>query len=229
MYSVKPKVEFIFPCYRILKKGLGEFDSIIECNELAVRKFIKEAQDSDSVNKYVEHESKKYSVRVDIVDINQMSVRTAQLYILSVYQQAEVFLRTFQREHPGSSLWKARKDGESRLHWILDCLNNNSFITNCNEIGRHRFELFEYYRLVRNHFIHDPVNLRDVDAKFNELREFKDQILAEYKLAAPNSYREQSFDDFMLFSRVVKHIAIELCRIGKPQDQEILITRCSRF
>jgi hypothetical protein len=42
---------------------------------------------------------------------------------------------------------------------------------------------------------------------------------AEYnRLAAPNPYDAIGFDDFVLFARVTKRIALQLCKIARPSD-----------
>ena len=82
---------FIFPCFRTLKQTLGEFDAIVECTELATRRFIDNANSSGNVENYISEQSKRYDVRVDNVDIATMPVRVAQFHIISVYQQAEYF------------------------------------------------------------------------------------------------------------------------------------------
>ena len=35
------ETKFSFKAFRNLKKGLGEFDAVVECNEMAIREFLK--------------------------------------------------------------------------------------------------------------------------------------------------------------------------------------------
>lgn len=50
--------KFSYPSYRKLKMTLGEFDAVVECNEIAIREFIEHAKKED-LQKYIQQLSKK--------------------------------------------------------------------------------------------------------------------------------------------------------------------------
>lgn len=41
-------------------------------------------------------------------------------------------------------------------------------------------------------------------------------------ISAPNEYIAIGFDDFVLFARVTKKIALRLCSVARPTDQQIM-------
>lgn len=96
---------FTYPCYRDLKSNLGRLDSIVECNELAVRRLIRAVSCSKQSDVYINKISKKYEIKVNTVEIPSMQTHVAQLYGVTVYQQIEEFFEKCRQEHPRSSEW----------------------------------------------------------------------------------------------------------------------------
>ena len=145
----------------------------------------------------------------------------AQFYILSVYQQAESFLESFRDEHPTSKQWRY----SSSEPLLLNILKNigKELETNLIQVGKYRFEVFDYYRLVRNRFMHAEIDEKRLNKRFAEVRLFSQEIQREYRISSvPKRYEEISFDDFLLFSRVTKDIALALCEIGRPNNPELV-------
>ena len=217
------KTSFRFKSYRNLKNNLGKFDAIVEYNELAVREFFACANGYENPNKYISLLSERHHIRVNAVDLSAMPRRIAQFYILSVYQQAEEFLENFRREYKEfvQKEW-TDEEKDSLLEKILKNIGT-IFVENRSAIGDLRIEIFEYYRLVRNQFMHTEIKGERLNTIFGRLRDYSEHIKAEYKVnQAPNKYNEMSFEDFILFSRVTKDIAFELCQLGRPSDEELV-------
>ncbi|MBD2663819.1 hypothetical protein B6N60_05207 [Richelia sinica FACHB-800] len=212
---------FAFRCYFKLKNNLGRFDAIVECNELAIRELTAIGNQSLSQEEYIKNLSEKHGVKVDIIELDIFRVRISQWYILSVYQQAEEFIREFISEHPRSSEWTQKSDKESQLQYLLTRLNITPY--DLDETGKGiRCEIFEYYRLIRNTFMHSSSKEdKKVLNLLKKINENKASVVEQYRVEAPNEYSKLGFDDFILFSRVTKDIAQELCRLAKPSPSEI--------
>jgi hypothetical protein len=87
--------KFSYFSYRKLKKTLGEFDAVVECNEIAIKEFIENAP-KENLQKYIQQLSSKHKVKVDKVDFLKFSSRIRQYYVASVSQQSEQFLKDFR-------------------------------------------------------------------------------------------------------------------------------------
>lgn len=219
--------KFAFRCYYKLKDTLGRFDSVVECNELAVRQFIESLNHSDDKEKFFSESYKKYGVRVNSLNSGIFHTRISQWYILSVYQQAEDFFREFRSEHPEGCTWSNRNEGESQLSYLMRVLNINEMELDPDGKGI-RLRIFEYYRLIRNRFMHTSASENQLSRVLKDIEGHSVSIKEKFHVNAPNSYDSVAFDDFILFSRVTKDIAQNLCHITKPSVTgivEMLIKR----
>ena len=207
--------KFAFRCYYKLKDALGRFDSVVECNELAVRQFVESLNCSDNKEKFFSESYAKYGVRVNSLDSDVFHTRISQWYILSVYQQAEDFFTEFRREHPDGSTWGKRNDKESQLAGLMRVLSLNELGLDPDGQGI-RCKIFEYYRLIRNRFMHTSVNEKQLSTALKDIEDHSVSVDNEFRVNAPNSYNSVRFDDFILFSRVTKDIAQQLCYVKKP-------------
>lgn len=238
---------FRFPCYASLRKHLGEYDALVELNELAVRSLMSRIK-PDPQN-LLQAESSEHQVRVDhsiALTDEQFAARRAQFYVLSVYQQAELFFADLIDELPQGAIWKAasgkaaRGKDEPQLDWIvrmvsterpheLDKVHDAEFFDDVS--------VFSYFRLVRNAFMHEGKETRALGAARNGLlnlrrqrsaeRDAEREIQRERSFAVPNAYGELQFSDFILFTRVIKSIARRLCRALKPDLDTLLEHRYS--
>lgn len=207
---------FRLPCIPNLIKCLGKVDATVECTELAIREFINECKnDPDTICEY----SKRHNIKVDYVNLDHLQVRTAQLYLISVYQQAEGFLENFRDEHPLAKKWRY-DDDDDLLRRILKNIGSTYQQTQ-NIVGILEVDLFDYYRHIRNCYMHPEIDKTTHDKKTEKLKELVKHNQNYARLNAPNIYDEISFDDFILFTRIIKHIAYALCKVNRPTDQEI--------
>ncbi|MDM8568610.1 hypothetical protein QUF50_03675 [Thiotrichales bacterium HSG1] len=76
--------KFSYTSYQKLKKMLGEFDAVVECNEIAIREFIEKTQ-IEGTQKYIKQLSAKHKIRVDEVNFIKFSSRIRHYYIVSVF------------------------------------------------------------------------------------------------------------------------------------------------
>ncbi|MEI6002261.1 hypothetical protein H3V53_35605 [Paraburkholderia bengalensis] len=216
-------------------------------NELAVRSLMSRLK-SDPRN-LLQVESSKHQIRVDhsiALTDGEFAARRAQFYVLSVYQQAELFFADLVDDLPQGLIWKsasgkaARGKEEPQLDWIVRTIK----IEKPDELDKERdaefFDdvcIFSYFRLVRNAFMHEGKETRALGAARDALvklhRQRSEELGAakgnarERDFIVPNAYSELQFSDFILFTRVVKSIARRLCRALKPELDSLLEHRYS--
>jgi hypothetical protein len=235
---------FRFKAEARLRQYLGEYDALVELNELAVRYFVDSAQKTGDVRSFVDNASASHGVRVNADSLDDLRLNTAKTHILVVYQSADQFLAEFEREHCWlhQRAWKGQgKEKKSPLERVLEEVAG-SYGEGQRVIGKAQESVFEYYRQVRNLITHrdDPTseeaedNLadsEDVGKRTKQLESmhkglhnrFLDEIKETFGLeGVPHRFNELTFDDFILYSRNLKLIAERLSLCGRPRDPALL-------
>lgn len=202
---------FSYPALRALKRQLGELDAICECLELAARDFEAHALAAQNVDAFVTQRSNQHGISVATVDLKDFRRHAACLYIVSVQQGLEGFLRELKREHPDGDKW-ALSNEDDRL---TETAQNVALQPTLS------FDVCQYYRLVRNAFVHPAARDKPRDRVRQALRARMEAVESLRHLAAPNEFDAVSFDDFVLFTRCAKDIAAELCSAGRPSDEQL--------
>jgi len=215
--SLPRDTSFRFASYRDFKRSLGKINAANECTELAIRSFIDGARKAPSADAYIQQLSEVYKVKVDAVDLDALSAQIGQYHVISVHQQFELFLREFRSEHPNSK-WE-KVEGDDLLKSTLKSIGGG-FAATAALIGRLEVDVADYYRLIRNRFVH-ALEERAVPVRAEDLRSRVRESEKYARLTAPNEYGAVGFDDFVLFARVSKQIALQLCKVARPTDQEI--------
>ena len=219
----KNETKFSFKAFRNLKKGLGEFDAVVECNEMAIREFLTNLKASPDQTQFIIDLSHKHGIRVDTVSVDLFSSRIRLFYILSVMQQAEQFIDEFRKEYKSyNSTWADKEGGETDL----DNLLRNVFSSKgrgIDGIGKEVYHGFEYYRLVRNRFAHsEEKDFKRLENQCSKIIEYIDFYNSTFhSIDSPNNYDKINFNDFLLFTNIIKHIGYVLCEKCKP-DNSIL-------
>ncbi len=215
---------FRFFCVTELYRNLGKHDAFVEFAEIAIRDFIANFEENSTINDFdifLQKKSNLHSIKVDTIDKTLYKSRIAQGYIFSVYQTFELFLRKLKTEHIElyRQNWNLNDSSDSLLIKILHKISNST--TNITDsIGKHRIEIYEYYRLVRNKYAHEHINLDKLSKKHNKVSLFKLDIENDYKFKnIPNQFGNINFDDFILFTRTVKDIADNICNSLNPDDE----------
>ncbi len=208
--------KFSYFAYRKLKKTLGEFDAVVECNEIAIREFLEQAEKEDA-QKYIQQLSAKHHVRVDEVDFFKFTNRIRQYYVSSAFQQAEQFLKDFKKEwkeyHPEIE-WDDLSKGETGFQNIV----RNLKLPLDSDI----VEVYEYYRLIRNYMSHTDRDVEELKLRFKKITLNKNNFLKKLNLGVtPNPYEEVNFDDFLILTNIIKHIAYLLSVSSKPNNDKI--------
>ncbi len=219
----KTTTKFSFQSFRSLKKRLGEFDAIVECNELAIREFLSMHEQEIDPDHFIQKLSVKHSVRVDTVNIKLFASRIRQFYVSSVIQQAEQFFEEFISEYKlYNSSWDNKVNGETDL----DCLLRNIFSSvskGISQIGLEVYEGYEYYRLVRNRFSHSQAkDDKLLDRKFNSISSYTGFYEQSFSIVScPNQFDKIDFNDFLLCTNIIKNMGYTLCEKCRPDNIEL--------
>lgn len=208
--------KFSYPAYRKLKKTLGEFDAVVECNEIAIKEFIEQAKGKD-VRDYVSQLSSKHKVKVNEVDFFKFNSRIRQYYVTSVFQQSEQFLIDFKTEfkqYNTNYTWKPKQDGETVL---VNVLGNTSVSFSSDLI-----EVYDYYRIVRNYMAHTDRDLSDLRKRYKRILSNENEFLSDLNIQFhPNGIEDINFSDFLILTNIVKHIAYIISTSSKPTNDRI--------
>ncbi len=221
-----PETTFQFPCYRTLNRSMGKVDAIIQSNEIAIQHFLAEAEKQTDRDAYLRSMNKRYGTNLlGYVDPATLGLRIRHLYLVSTYQQAEDFLRRFKEEHPRSREWAPRCELPLLEH-VLRNIGPN-YDASAKVVGRLEIKIFNYYRRVRNRFVHveaaeEKRPDKGLETTARELRLAVDDHADLSTITAPNAYHAISFYDFVLFTATFKRIARGLCRAGRPEDEDIV-------
>lgn len=211
--SKTPLPEFRPRCLGGLNDLLGRSDATVEWIEVAVR-HLKQVNDNEGTSKSCELAS-WHGIKVNLIDFNDLPVQWASLQVLSVYQKLEWFLLEFRDEHPRKV--RSRNNGEDLLAYTLDAFNVSK-----HNVGILEYDILDYYRLVRNHLMHKPIE-KQAKKHINQCESINERTANSVyaKLDAPCKLTTLGFDDFILFSRALKNFARSLCAATCPTAQEL--------
>lgn len=217
-----PVANFSFPCYRRLFRYLGETDAMVELTELAARSFLSAANKSGDVPAFLTSATKKHGVRVNLAEVECLPHHLARTYIVIVDSAVDRFLKEFRQEHISlyQQNWTGDRDGKDSLHLAFENLVG-SRIEGEARIGGDIISRFQYYRNARDWIVHEmESSLEKPAAKFSAIIPYalKHQELFR-TLAAPNLPDKLAFDDFVLFSRLTKLVAEQMCYIASPPPE----------
>jgi|JI10StandDraft_1071094.scaffolds.fasta_scaffold396702_1 hypothetical protein len=209
-----------YKSYNILKTNLGINDAFSEFNEISIRDFLKNASLSGDFEKFIDLKSKEHKIKVNSIKSEQdFSIFIQRTYITMVYQVSEIFMHNFQQENESffQLKWDTQTSKESKLQYLLRNIRKNSKYK-ADKIKTHNIDLFEYYRKIRNLTVHGINKGKDEqDKNFNKIKHHYSNVFKEYgQLAAPNEFYNIKFDDFILYSRITKQLALEICESVAP-------------
>jgi len=209
-------IPFVFESYRDLTLKLGAVDGHAASLSLAAMFFSEQSRQQADDQALGLSLAEKYKVSTRFIDLNNLPAHLHQLLIVGTTRNWEEFLVRFRREQLAlGNLWRPRDDDEDRLSHVLDCLSGQKS-ENIDRIGRERYDLLHYYRLVRNAAAHEPEKSARLDQNFKKIEPLRELVSREYGLDAPNPFPETKFDDHMLYTRVAKYVATDLCRLAPP-------------
>lgn len=223
MSDKSPRMKWRFRCYRQLLDTLGHGDGMAEVIEVACRDFLEAAQASGDLGSYIKTRSAHHKIVAYELDIENLPARAATLYIVGAYQQLERFLLDLidESDEVGGRKSRERTDKEAALDWALDVLPGGR-AANIRKIWVELYAILEYYRAVRNRFLHTRKKASGVDKAFKEADYWSPIYAADFGLKAPNAPDALTLDDFLLFTRGIKYVAVHLCRVACPTPEEVV-------
>jgi hypothetical protein len=216
--SFRPSTTFRFIAYHDLKRTLGQINAVVETAELAMRSFTSQARLAPSTDVFVRQMSKTHGVKVDTLDLPASTRQMNHFYIVSVHQHFESFLKGFKKEYPQNT-W-LDSDDNSLLKNVLSSFAPRNYNEMIESIGRLELDIVDYYRNVRNAVAHGD-NKNSVQSTLKLRSRVQDPTTVYTRLSAPNPFAQTDFDDFILFTRAVKHVALALCSVARPTDRQI--------
>jgi hypothetical protein len=83
--------------------------------------------------------------------------------------------------------WPPRGEHVPLLEYTLENLPNG-LDDNKIMIGEERYGLFEYYRFMRNAFVHGPISKAKLMKQFDAIAPYRELVASQYRLDAPNSF-----------------------------------------
>ena len=208
---------------------MGELDALVEVTELAARSFTASSLKHKDLRTFIEHESKEHGVRVQMGEWKSWRHHLIGTYISIVYQSAEQFLRSFRREHeklhdvPWKRGFRKKSVKSKKKRKKLDPLTAALRNIHGSEkhVGKDIISRFHYYRLLRNGAAHKgEKSSNKIQRQFSKIEAYSKENMELFKLLrAPNSPETLNFDDFILFSRIVKRVGEQLCSLSMPPKE----------
>lgn len=223
--TFRPRAEMplVFDSYRTLAKNLGALDGHSASLYLASEYLIEGANEVKDPQQFGVDLAKRNNVSTRFLDYDGLPAHLARLLIVSSYQRSEKFFRDFAREQIAmGNQWKERGDKVSPLD---HCLSNlpSGLLVNKGKIWKERYAIHEYYRVLRNSFLHAGAKDDRLKKEFEKVKDLRTFVSENFQLDAPNEFDNLTFDDHLLFTRVIKYIATDVCRLGPPRNHAELL------
>jgi hypothetical protein len=210
-------IPFIYPSYRLLAHRLGATDGLASAITMATRHFLDHSSHRDDKQEFGLMLAKRYRISTRYIDLDTLFSHMIGLLMVATSKYMEDFFDRFRQEQQAiGRTWRNKEKGESELKMALSCISGG-FVANKEKIGSERYELLEYYRTVRNSSAHSGVESRRLCADFKNVQRYRQTIENEFGLEAPNRYDALTFHDHLLYTRLVKYLATDLCRLAPPE------------
>lgn len=199
----------LFPSMVRLFDELGETNQFILVNELAIREFRDQVQESGSgVQGSVEAISKKHKIRVSTNRLDKVLMNRTGWYTRLVYEAFDRSLRELIREIHLYKSVQGWVDARGREQMgALEQLAANQPAGQRRLDDYPEFHLLEYYRAVRNELIHPPRSRQNKAAAIRKrfIDSWPQHAQTVYGCrSAPNLVSDLDFDDFFLQTRVAR-------------------------
>jgi len=212
---------FRLKAYKQLKSELGVFDAVVEFSELCTRDFIANKPTELDFEEYLRSKSQQHGIKVNYVEIDKFNVTMSHSYIVIAYQAFENFIHSSRKENEliKSVKYEIKTEDGNLLERNLKSIYRINDISSV--VNQRLLDIFDYYRNVRNKFVHPSSDAKKVKKAFAKLEANREVIQKTYRLEAPNAFDEIQFDDFNLFTRILKQIGQIISNESEPSTSEL--------
>ena len=202
---------FTLPSYKQLKFSLGEHDAVVqfqECARLSLMAgydIVKQETDLPFPD-FIAKESAKYGIHLHNLTIKEYPNIIFQNYLVMPNSLLEEFIDDFINDYNvlfNSNIQLPYVKGKCKLEKLIDLLNVRGIV---NSVQQKELNLYNYYRLIRNSFVHQ-LPFKSLSSASVVVSYFQTEFP---QLEAPNEPNLLKFDDFILFTALVKRIAFQI-------------------
>lgn len=195
---------FNIPSNRKLWLTLGQYDALVEYQEVASRYYLASFDiQKESFDAFLSRTSTATGVRLNSISLTNFREKQYQGYLVFPNASFDDFITDFVDDvrfliDPAFAL--SNIDG-SKLDKLLDALSQKGVSPS---IEKFKKDLYDYYRLLRN----DVAHCLNKDYK-NEYKALDKTAIANFytTLNEPKKKSQLSFDDFILCTANIKNIA----------------------
>lgn len=219
---------FHFACNRILDKELGQFNSLVQFQEVAMLELLKKHKDSDKdLDDFIKNCAQNHNIPLNHVPFSKFQSKIHLSYLIyptacldkffrEWIQEVNIFLvkRGANPDGTDKSFKEDKSVNGSMLKKILSSLNKAGVGINFPELYSN---IYDYYRLSRNQLAHSGDNAYEVENAYRKIDTKAALALIpswEKAFSAPGVYE---LDDLIAYSAFSKRIADELSHLIYPK------------
>ena len=195
---------FNLPSNRYLWACLGEYDALVEYQEVANRLMLQAYKSSNKpFDAYLKEASAATGIKLYDVTLENYKEKIIQGYLIYPNAIFDEFLTLFIADVCNliDTAFAESKIVGCRFDRVIDALNNKKIVP---AIHKEQIELYNYYRLLRNGVAHGSDS--EYEKAYNRID--KAAIRSCYpSLSEPQPKDSLGFDDFILCTANIKNIA----------------------
>lgn len=217
---------FHLKCNKILDKELGQFDALVQFQEVALLDMLEsQASSGKSKDEYVKDRASHHNIPLMHVPFSRFQSSIHQAYLIYPFACLDHFLKDWVREmyfflgkpefieSKRIGFYIETPKGDSYLHSLLKALKQNGIDIKIPELY---INVYDYYRLSRNAIAHSSKDTDVIKVAYDKI-----DITAALKLVPswPNAFKESGvyeLDDLVVYAAFVKRIADDLSHLIYP-------------
>ena len=217
---------FHFECNKVLTKELGQFDALVQFQEVALLDMLSAQKEiGEDIDTYIKKNAKKHNIPLGHVPFSKFLSKIHQSYLIYPSACLDRFLKDWVQEMylflgkpDDNDIEKGfrinGKKEEAYLQSVLSALKHKGYDLGLSELY---LNIFEYYRLSRNSVVHisrDKDRITNVYNKIDRVQALKLLPAWQNAFARPCEYE---LDDLVAYSAFVKRIADEMTSLLYPK------------